>query len=268
MHRGSNSKPVLQIQNLHCSYEPLAPVLRGVELCVREGERVALIGPNGSGKSTLLKCAMGLLRFSAGTVSVAGRDVRAYNMRQLAGRIAYVPQAGDGGLPFRVRDFVLMGRYSHRSWMGAASAEDGMAVEKALELTGTTRFADRIHATLSGGERQKVMLAAALAQESPLLLLDEPSAFLDPGHKFEIDRILREVNESRGVTILAATHDLNRAVLGHERIIGLREGRVVCDAPSGEALTDEILRTLFATDFATVSHPETGERMILPKAVK
>lgn len=260
------SEPLLVVCDLHCAYEPEHPVLRGVSLSVRRGERVALIGPNGSGKTTLIKCLNGLLRPSHGVVRLEGRAVSAYRTRELARRAAYVPQPMGAGLPFRVRDFVMMGRYAYGSALGAPSAEDRRAVDRALELTGTGAFGGRIHATLSGGERQKVMLAAALAQETPLLLLDEPSAFLDPGHQHEIDGILLAVNRQRGVTILSVTHDLNRALLANDRIVGLCCGGIVCDAPAGTALSDAVLQRLYGTRFARATHPETGDRMLLPRA--
>ncbi len=260
------SEPLLDVQDLHCAYEPERPVLRGVSLSVHSGERVALIGPNGSGKTTLVKCLNGLLRPTRGLVRLGGRAVASYRPRELARRAAYVPQPMGAGLPFRVRDFVMMGRYAHGSGAGAPSAEDRRAVDHALELTGTWDLRERIHATLSGGERQKVMLAAALAQETPLLLLDEPSAFLDPGHQHEFDGILLAVNRRRGATILSVTHDLNRALLAHDRIVGLCGGVVVCDAPARTALTDEVMQRLYGTRFARASHPETGDRMLLPRA--
>lgn len=259
------SEPLLEVRDLHWRYDPGHPVLCGVSLSVGRGERIALIGPNGSGKTTLLKCLNGLLRPSRGEILLEGMAVSDCRPRELARWAAYVPQPMEAGLPFKVRDFVLMGRYPHWSALSGVTAEDRRAVGRALELTSTECFADRIHATLSGGERQKVMLAAALAQESRLLLLDEPSAFLDPGHQHEIDCILLTVNRQLGVTVFSVTHDLNRAVLGNDRILGLCGGRLVCDAPADAALSDAMLNRLYGTQFARVEHPEAELSMLLPR---
>ncbi|MCL1857304.1 MAG: ABC transporter ATP-binding protein, partial [Kiritimatiellaeota bacterium] len=126
---------------------------------------------------------------------------------------------------------------------------------------------ERIHGTLSGGERQKVMIAAALAQETEVLLLDEPSAFLDPGHQHEIDGILLSVNRERNATIISVTHDINRAALMNTRILALKDGRIVCDAPAHSALTPEVLQQLYDTSFAQVPHPATQVMMTLPEAL-
>lgn len=260
------SYPLLEVNSIHFEYYNQQPVLHGLSLSVCEAERVALIGPNGSGKTTLLKCLNGLLAPTRGDVKLAGRTLATYKTRELARQVAWVPQPMGAGLPFRVQDFVLMGRYAYGSAFRAPSADDRRAVEQALKLTGSVHLRLRRHATLSGGERQKVMLAAALAQETPLLLLDEPSAFLDPAHQQEIDRILLDVNRERGVTILSVTHDLNRAMLAHDRIVGMNGGRIICDAPAASALTDNTLQQLYGTTFARVQHPETGSQMLLPRA--
>ncbi len=257
---------LLEVCDLTWSYDPRRPVLCGIGFRVQAGERVALIGPNGAGKTTLIKCLNGLLRISEGVVMLAGRSLREYGPRELARTAAYVPQPMSAGLPFKVRDFVAMGRYPYGGVWRGTSPEDQEAVEWALRLTGTVEFAERRHDTLSGGERQKVMLAAALAQRTPLLLLDEPSAFLDPGHQHEIDGILQTVSRRLGVTLITATHDLNRAALTSDRVLGLRDGRLLCDATPLEALAPEMLRRLYDSEFARVLHPEVGLPMILPRA--
>ncbi len=257
---------LLEVRDLRWSYDPRRPVLRGVGFRVAAGERVALIGPNGAGKTTLIKCLNGLLRSFEGSVLLAGRPLQGYRPRDLARMAAYVPQPMSAGLPFAVREFVAMGRYPHGGMWGGLTAEDQEAVRWALRITGTLEFADRRHDTLSGGERQKVMLAAALAQRSPLLLLDEPSAFLDPGHQHEIDCILHTVNRRLGVTLVTATHDLNRAALTSDRVLGLRDGRLLCDAGPTAALAPTMLRQLYDERFERVDHPGTGLPMILPRA--
>jgi len=260
------SAPVLKIDRLSWDYVPGHPVLHQISLTVEAGERVAIIGPNGAGKTTLLKCLNGLLRPQQGQVFIMDKPAPAYAARQLARTVAYVPQPMNSGLPFPVRDFIMMGRYPHWSTLSHVSAADREAVGQALEITGTTHLATRIHATLSGGERQKVMLAAALAQQAPILLLDEPSAFLDPGHQYDIDCILLAVNRRDGVTIVTATHDLNRAALTHDRIVGLRDGSVICDAVPAAVLQPDVLQQLYRTSFVMVQHPDSDAAMILPRS--
>ena len=264
----SKSDPLICVEALCAGYDAGHPVLSGVGFEVCRGERVAVIGPNGSGKTTLIKCLGGLLRPFSGDVFLHGRRVTDYRVGDLARLVAYVPQPMGAGLPFRVRDFVMMGRYPHRSILAGVTSRDIEAVHTAMALTGTEKFAERIHGTLSGGERQKVMIAAALAQETDVLLLDEPSAFLDPGHQHEIDGILLAVNRDRNATIISVTHDVNRAALMNTRIIALKDGRIVCDSPAREALTPAILLELYETTaFTQVPHPTTGVMMTLPEAL-
>ena len=257
---------MIQVRNLSWSYDALSPVLRDVSLSVKVAERVALVGPNGAGKTTLIKCICGLLPFTEGEVLVQGKAVGEHSVRELARLVAYVPQPMGEGLPFSVRDFVMMGRYPYGSMLSSTSAADSAAVDRALEATGMTRLARRIHATLSGGERQKAMLAAALAQETGVMLLDEPSAFLDPAHQAEIDDILLQINHNQRVTIISVTHDLNRAALGNDRIVGLKGGRVVFDAPPAKAMDTDALHALYDVRFTMLPHPGTGQMMVLPRA--
>ncbi len=259
------SAPVLETRNLSWDYDPGHPVLQQICLTVRAGEKIAIIGPNGAGKTTLIKCLNGLLRPDRGEVRVMDQPVSTYTTRQLARTVAYVPQPMNAGLPFRVRDFIMMGRYPHWSTLSSVTPADHAAVAQALEMTGTTPLANRIHGTLSGGERQKVMLAAALAQESPILMLDEPSAFLDPGHQYEIDCILLAANQREGVTIVTATHDLNRAALTNDRIVGLRDGTIICNDTPDAVLQPAVLEQLYETSFTMVAHPETATTMVLPR---
>ena len=178
--------------------------------------------------------------------------------------MAYVPQPVDTGFSFTVEDFVMMGRYAYWSHSGAPDADDYKAVDRAMEITGTARFAKRNQNTLSGGERQKVMLAAAIAQDSEVLILDEPSAFLDPGHRAEIDNILFDINKSGGKTVVFATHDINRAALSSDRIIGLSSGKIVCDGTPREIMQPRVLGDLYGMDFIMIGHPADGMPMTLP----
>jgi len=191
--------------------------------------------------------------------------VGSYRRAELATLIGYVPQADGRIFPFTVYEIVMMGRYPHLSPFASPRPSDVEAVHRALALTETEQFADRFHATLSGGEKQKVMIAAALAQEARILLLDEPTTFLDPKHQTEIFRILRKVNEEAGVTILSVTHDINTATLSSTRIIALKQGRCVFSGSPREVMTQEVLGQLYEKQFLFVSHPVTGERLVVPE---
>ncbi|OHB70595.1 MAG: ABC transporter ATP-binding protein, partial [Planctomycetes bacterium RBG_13_63_9] len=193
-------------------------ILRDVSFDVCEGEYLAIVGPNGAGKTTLVKCLDRILVGGTGRIEICGRPLAAYRRRELARLISYVPQADGRVFPFPVEQFVLMGRYPYLTPFSAVSKEDRAVVRRAMQQTGTSEFADRLLGTLSGGERQKVFIAAALAQEAQILLLDEPTTFLDYRHQAEIIELLARINRSAGVTVLAVTHDVNQAALQSDRI--------------------------------------------------
>ncbi|GAA5493856.1 iron(3+)-hydroxamate import ATP-binding protein FhuC [Rubritalea halochordaticola] len=213
-------------------------LLGGVNLCVTQGEHLAVIGPNGAGKSTLVKLLLGMHKASAGTVQIGGRDVASYPRRELARMIGYVPQLLAAEVPYTVREFVEMGRYAHGD-------RDAKAVDEAMELVEVSEFSERVVATLSGGERQRVCIAAALAQEAPLLLLDEPLAHLDPGQRIEVQRVLRGVREE--VTLIAVTHDLGWMQRDFEHVLALQAGGVKFDGGVRDLMAGEVLGELFGS---------------------
>ena len=240
-------------------------ILREVSFSVGRGDFVSIIGPNGAGKSTLVKCLLRILIGGGGAILIKGKPLESYNQRELAKIISYVPQTGELIPPFTVYEFVLMGRYPYLSPLSSPKKDDHEAVLEALMLTGTDEFAGRELSTLSGGERQKVFIAAALAQGSEIMLLDEPTTFLDPKHQYDILKILRKVNE-HGVTIIAVTHDINHAVLFSRRILGIKEGNMVFDGPPEGIMKKEILYKLYERPFTFTVHPKTGMPLILPDA--
>ena len=239
-------------------------ILDDVSLTVGRGQRWAVVGPNGAGKSTLLKCLVRIHRSYKGRITIDGLDARGYSNRELARMVAYVPQAGGRLPPFTVRETILMSRYPHLSHFGTIGQRDYDLVRDLLARTGIGPLADRSMATLSGGERQKVFLAAALAQDAPILLLDEPTAFLDPRHAHEIRCLLHALNKEDEVTVIEVTHDLNAAVLDCDRIFALRDGRTAFFGPPDQFLDEAVLRRLYDRGFLLGEHPETGQPMILP----
>ena len=241
-------------------------ILDRVSFEVRPGESLAIVGPNGAGKTTLLKCLNRILVGGSGRIDVAGRPLASYSRKQLARWMSYVPQADTQAVAFTVEQFVLMGRYPYLSPFSPVSRLDREAAREAMALTGTAAFADRLLGTLSGGERQKVYLAAALAQGAPIMLLDEPTTFLDYHHQDEIGELLAHTATTTDRTTILVTHDVNRAALVSDRIIALRDGRVVFDGRPEEIMRPDELGRIYASPFLLVAHPQTGLPMIVPRA--
>ena len=239
-------------------------ILKKISFSVRKGELLSIIGPNGAGKTTLLKCFVRILTGGEGKISIRGMPVDSYSQKEWAKLIGYVPQSNGRAFPFTVREFVLMGRYPHLSPFSMVSNEDKNVVNKVLELTGTTQFAERRMGTLSGGERQKVFIAGALAQGSDILMLDEPTSFLDYRHQSEVLELLRSINEESRVTILLVTHDINSATITSERILALKNGSLVFSGTPEETMRNEVLEEIFEKSFRFVDHPLTGIPMIVP----
>lgn len=260
----SHRNPILEISSLSLTLGG-NPILRDVTFSVPEGQYLSVVGPNGAGKSSLLKCLMGIWSNWSGIVRVRGRSSSEMTQKQLAARICYVPQADGRLFPFTVRQFVLMGRYPHHSPFTYTGADDFEIVDEALALTGTTRFAQRDIRTLSGGERQKVFIAGALAQGAEVLLLDEPTTFLDPLHAGEVQSLLHTLNRDSGVTILAVTHDINHAALYSDRVMALVDGQLVFDGLPEVFMDNVVLERIYGRSFAFVQHPVTGRPVVVPE---
>ncbi len=222
-------------------------ILSEVTFALTAGERLSVIGPNGAGKTTLLRCLMGMLP-ARGEVSIFDKPLRSYTRRELAKRVSYVPQPDGAYVPFSVFEFVLMGRYPHWSPFSTVSSDDKAIAQRALEMTDTAAFTDRAMDTLSGGERQRVTIAGALAQGHELLLLDEPTAFLDYKHQVEIRALLRRLCRENGVTIVSVTHDA-AAAFESDAVLALKVGRVAFLGKPAELYDGEILERVYDTPF-------------------
>lgn len=219
-------------------------VLHGIDLEIRPG-LCAIVGPNGAGKSTLVRALAGVLAVRAGTVALDGTDLRTLSRGAIARRIAVVPQVFDTLFPFTVREIVMLGRTARLRAFARPSAADRVAVEGALSLLELGDLAERRIDTLSGGERQRAVLAMALAQETEVLLLDEPTVHLDPGHQRATLALARDLARSKGIAIAAVLHDLNLAAALAERIVIVDEGRVVADGAPGAVLTQRTVERVF-----------------------
>lgn len=256
--------PVLVVEHLACRLGG-AKILHDVSLTVAKGEFISVVGPNGAGKTTLLKCLNRIVAATAGDIEICGKPLARYSQMELASRVAYVPQAEGRHFDFTVFEFVVLARYPHLSPFSSISQTDERIVRDALATTGMSAFAQRVHGTLSGGERQKVFIAAALAQQANLLLLDEPTTFLDPHHQQEILTILRQINHDEGRTIVSVTHDLNGAMLVSDRIVAMKDGRTTFSGTPEETMTPAALEHIYGGAFRFASHPRTGQAMLVPE---
>jgi ABC-type cobalamin/Fe3+-siderophores transport system ATPase subunit len=227
-------------------------ILRDVSLSIAEGERVALVGPNGAGKSTLLRVLCGTLRPTVGRVELGGTPIGSLERVQIARRLAVVPQ--QTALPFamRVEDVVGLGRLPHEAVLRGARPSDRAAVAAAIDRVGLGHLLGRDARELSLGERQLVLLALAVAQEAPVLLLDEPTVHLDLRHQVEAMELLRDLNQRDGTSLVAVLHDLGLAAHFFPRLIVIDRGRIVADGPPSDVLTDERIRDVFGVEPALV----------------
>lgn len=220
-------------------------VLRGVDLTVRQGEWLALVGRNGCGKSTLLRMFAGLLRPDTGTVTLHGRPLTSCSRRHVARSLAMLPQATATVPALTVRQLVRQGRYATRGPLGMLAGGDDDHVLKAMADTGVEAFADTAVDRLSGGERQRARLALALAQDAPLLLLDEPTTYLDVRHQIEVLELVARLRVERGLTVVTVLHDLAQAARYADRVVALKDGRVHADGLAAEVVDADLLHSVF-----------------------
>ena len=242
---------------------PDHPVGRGVTIALAAGEIVCLLGPNGGGKSTLFRTLLGLLPAQGGEVRLGGDPLSSLSRAAIAKRVSYVPQAHAGYFPFTVRDVVLMGRTAHLSPFAAPSRHDAEIADACLARLGLAALADHVYTRISGGERQLALIARALAQQAPLVVMDEPTASLDFGNQV---RVLDEVRAlaASGIGVMMATHDPDQAFLCADRVALLTAGRLVVDAPPHEAITPSTIREVYGVDAAVVdvALPDGGSRRV------
>ncbi len=239
-------------------------ILEDIAFEVADGEKLWVIGPNGAGKTTLFECIAGHRKHGSGTLSIQGRTGSSFSPRERATWIGYVPQIV-GTIPgFTVVEFIRMSRYPHLarfSWLGE---QDRRIVEQVMELTGIRSFATRRMDSLSGGERQKVLIAAALAQQPRVLLLDEPTIYLDPRHQLEVLAMLSRINSEQGIAILAVTHEVTLALASSDRILGLKRGRLVLDDKAERIRSTRALDGLYDVAFSYLSRPDGSGTWVVP----
>ncbi len=259
----STGAAVLDIDQVSFGYSGQS-VLDKTSLRAGTGELIALVGLNGCGKSTLLRLAAGVLRPESGRVSVDGADMARTSRRAAARKVALLQQSAPAVPGLTVRQMVRQGRYSARGPLGMLRVGDDAVTVRAMRDVGVEPWADRPVETLSGGERQRVRLALALAQDTPVLLLDEPTTYLDLRHQLEVLHLVARLREERRLTVLMVLHDLNLAARFAERLVALRDGRVAADGPPDSVVTSELLREVFGIEGRVGRDPERGWPVCYP----
>lgn len=241
------------------------PVVEDLSLAIPRGGFTALLGPNGSGKSTLLRGLAGLHPLAGGAVLLDGRPIARLPARAVARRIGFLAQGATAPEGLTVGDLVRQGRYPHRSLLGGWTAADSAAVDEAMALTSIAHLRDRRLDTLSGGQRQRAWIAMTLAQQGGILLLDEPTTYLDLAHQVELLELTRHLIETRGATVVAVLHDLNQAARYGDHLVLLKAGRVHAEGPPAAVLTPENLQEVFGVAVAILTDPETGLPLCIPR---
>lgn len=253
---------LLDIQTLFAAHGA-RPVLQGIDLQLRVGEVSVIVGPNGCGKSTLLRCIARLHRPSRGRVLLAGEDVHARSPKEAARHVALLPQSPVAPEGITVAALVRFGRHPHQGLWRQWSPADEQAVRSAMQATGVLPFADRLLEHLSGGQRQRCWLAMALAQDTPWLLLDEPTSMLDLGHQAEVFARVRALADAgRGVVMVV--HDLVAAARHADRLVAMKEGRVVAAGRPADIVTPALVRELYGVDVHVLQRPGDGAPVVVP----
>ena len=254
----------LTLRGLARSFGPEAFRIDGIDLSVGRGEIFGIIGPNGSGKTTLLRMMAGLLRPDRGEIDLFGKPLEAYSPSERARTVAVVPQESSSVFPFTVQEVVLMGRYPYLGRLGFENPRDLALARWALEVTDTARFAHRLTGELSGGERQRVIIAMALAQEPDILLLDEPTSFLDIKHQVKVQQLFVRLREESDLTVISVLHDLTMASTYFDRLCLLAGGRIMQVGTPSEVIRYQLIRDAYDTEVYIDINSVTGRPYIIP----
>ncbi|MBC8433041.1 MAG: ABC transporter ATP-binding protein [Desulfobacterales bacterium] len=234
----------IDINHISCSYGNL-PILKNLSFSVQKGDFFIVIGPNGSGKTTLMKVISGILKPQKGNLEILGRPLRGYTRKALAKTVAFVPQMVSADFPFTVIEVILMGRSPHLGILGLEQEIDLEIAKQAIAFTGVEHLANRKMDQLSGGELQRVFLARAICQEPQIMLLDEPTASLDLAHQGKIMDLMEKLKKEKGVTIVMVSHDVNLAAMYADRLLLLKDGKIVSCGLPGEVLTYQTLEEAY-----------------------
>ena len=253
---------VLSMRALEFSYGE-DNILNGLDFDLFRGEILGVLGPNGSGKTTLLKIITGILRDYGGSIKLMGREIREYSHRELAGVVSYVPQSFDPSFELKTRTVVSFGRNPHVGFMKSFTEMDLEVIDRSMKLADVDTLGERPFSTLSGGERQRVMIAKALAQEGSLMLLDEFSAHLDPGHSQRVINMATELIRRENLTAVAVFHDLNQAIGMSDRILFMRGGKIIAAGKPEETVTEKLVEEVYGARNIVIENPTNGKPLVL-----
>ncbi|MBN2164284.1 MAG: ABC transporter ATP-binding protein [Pontiellaceae bacterium] len=255
--------PIVQIEELGLTLSG-SPILNGISLSVTAGEYVSIVGPNGAGKTSLIKCLAGIHTNWSGAIRINGKHFAEHSPKELAKIRSYVPQAEGRYFPLTVEEFTALGRYPHLSPFTTLSTADHQTIDSVLELAGLSSLRRRAMSTLSGGERQMAFIAAALVQESRILLLDEPATFLDYRHQADVSDLLTKTCRTNGITVIAVHHDINTALACSDRIHALKNGRLLFSGTPEETAGGNMLESIYETPFMRIPSPHSPLPFISP----
>lgn len=253
----------INAQSLTLAYDN-STIIDGLSVVIPSGEITTLVGPNGCGKSTLLRGISRLLKPKQGSVMLNAQDIWRLPTKELAKQLGILPQGPVAPEGLTVHELVAQGRYPHQSWFQQWSLEDEKVTLEALEITGITDFADRPLDTLSGGQRQRAWIAMTLAQDSDVILLDEPTTFLDLAYQIDVLDLLHDLNCQRGKTIIMVLHDLNHACRYASHIIALSSGRIAAQGKPGDIVTESMVREVFGIECRIITDPVTDTPLCIP----
>jgi iron complex transport system ATP-binding protein len=262
------SPPILEASRVDFAYDGSGPgrgLFQGLDLAIEEGSFLGVLGPNGSGKTTLLKLFARVLEPAGGEVRLLGKPLARFSAKERAQRIALVPPEVATDVPFTVLEAVLMGRYPHQGPFTFDSEADVRIARRALEEVDALAFEKRLLFELSAGERQRVLVARALAQEPRVLLLDEPTSHLDVGHQVAAYELLRALNREAGITVVVVSHDLNLAATYCRSLVLLDRGAIVKSGAPSEVIVREILEKVYRTPIEVGRHPRGGTPWVFPR---
>ncbi len=267
---GAADDVAIRLRGLTLGYGPASapPIVEDLDLDVPAGRVTAIIGANGCGKSTLLRGLTRQLAPRTGSIEVLGRDAARVSARDYARTVALLPQHPVAPEGMTVAQLVARGRHPHRGLLGGRAAGDDAAIASALERTDLVELAEREAGTLSGGQRQRAWLALVLAQQTPVVLLDEPTSYLDLSHQVEVLDLVRALPDPRGggrATVVAVLHELNLAARSADHIVAMAAGRVVAQGTPGEVIVPEVLAEVFGLDADVVADPLLGHPVVLPR---
>ncbi|GAB2640137.1 ABC transporter ATP-binding protein [Vibrio panuliri] len=257
--------PSLGAQNLTLGYGSKI-ICEALDVNIPSGKLTVIVGPNGCGKSTLLKSLCRLLKPKQGHVMLNGEQIQRMPSKEIAKLLGFLPQSSSTPERVSVAELVARGRYAHQGLFSQWSPEDEQAVKQAMRITRVEEFAELSVDALSGGQRQRVWIAMLLAQKTPILMLDEPTTYLDISHQLELLELFKKLNQQRGNTVVAVLHDLNQACRYADNLIVLSGGKIVAQGSPEELMTESLVKQVFGLDSLIVPDPVTGSPMIVPKA--